>query len=286
MQAKVTLSTLFKKKQAGEKITMLTAYDYSFAKLIDSTEVDIILVGDSLGMVMLGYKDTLPVTMDEIVHHSKAVSRAVTRAFVVGDLPFLSYQASLEEGIKNAGRLLKEGGTQGVKLEGGRQILPLIQALVGTGIPVMGHLGLTPQSYHQLGGYRVQGRSEASARRIFEDALQLEEAGVFSLILECVPWQLAKLISSTLSIPVIGIGAGPHCDGQVLVLHDMLGLNPQYSPKHSKIFVNISHESSKGINQFIGEVKAGTFPTLDHSFTIDESLINALKGLSSENGNM
>lgn len=280
MAEQVTIQTLINKKQAGSRITMLTAYDYTFARLVNNAGVDMILVGDSLGMVMLGYKDTLPVTLEEMLHHTRAVARGTRKAFLVADLPFLSYQASVEEGIRSAGRFLKEGGAQGVKLEGGKEVLPLVQAMVGVGIPVMGHLGLTPQSYHQLGGYKVQGRSEQAARRIFEDALRLEEAGVFSLVLECVPWQLAKLISETLAVPVIGIGAGVHCDGQVLVMHDMLGLTPDYNPKHSKRFAQLDKIVLEAFGQFIIEVENNSFPSPEQSFSMDEALLDSLKGLA------
>lgn len=280
MAEQITIQTLLSKKQAGKKITMLTAYDYTFARLIDKAGVDVILVGDSLGMVMLGYKDTLPVTMEEMLHHTSAVSRGVQRALLVADLPFLSYQASIEEGVRNAGRFLKKGGAQGVKLEGGREVLHLVQTLVAFGIPVMGHLGLTPQSYHQLGGYRVQGRSEQGARRIFEDAMRLEEAGIFALVLECVPWQLAKLVSDTLSIPVIGIGAGVNCDGQVLVMQDMLGLNLDSTPKHSKKYANLDKIVIDAFTQFITEVESGSFPASDQTFSMDEPLVNSIKGFS------
>lgn len=280
MSDQVTIQTLINKKQAGSKITMLTAYDYTFARLVNNAGVDMILVGDSLGMVMLGYKDTLPVTLEEMLHHTRAVARGTRKAFLVADLPFLSYQASVEEGIRSAGRFLKEGGAQGVKLEGGKEVFPLVQAMVGVGIPVMGHLGLTPQSYHQLGGYKVQGRSEQAARRIFEDALRLEEAGIFSLVLECVPWQLAKLISETLAVPVIGIGAGVHCDGQVLVMHDMLGLTPDYNPKHSKRFAQLDKVVLEAFSQFIKEVENNSFPSPEQSFSMDEALLDSLKGLA------
>lgn len=280
MAEQITIQTLLSKKQAGKKITMLTAYDYTFARLIDNAGVDVILVGDSLGMVMLGYKDTLPVTMEEMLHHTSAVSRGVQHALLVADLPFLSYQTSIEEGVRNAGCFLKKGGAQGVKLEGGREVLHLVQTLVAFGIPVMGHLGLTPQSYHQLGGYRVQGRSEQGARRIFEDAMRLEEAGIFALVLECVPWQLAKLVSDTLSIPVIGIGAGVNCDGQVLVMQDMLGLNLDSTPKHSKKYADLDKIVIDAFTQFITEVESGSFPASDQTFSMDEPLVNSIKGFS------
>lgn len=281
MAEQITIQTLSSKKQAGKKISMLTAYDYTFARLIDKSGVDIVLVGDSLGMVMLGYKDTLPVTMEEMLHHTRAVSRGVQRALLVADLPFLSYNTTIEDGVRNAGRFLKEAGAQAVKLEGGKELLHLVQTLVAFGIPVMGHLGLTPQSYHQLGGYRVQGRSEQTARRIFEDAMRLEEAGIFALVLECVPWQLAKLVSETLSVPVIGIGAGIHCDGQVLVMQDMLGLNLDAAPKHSKKYSNLDKTVLDSFTKFVEEVESGAFPTNEQTFSMDEPLVNSIKGFSS-----
>ena len=230
---RVTTATLLEMKARGEKITMLTAYDYPTACLLDEAGIDMLLVGDSVGNVVLGYEDTLPVTMDEMIHHTRAVARGARRAMVVGDMPFLSYQASLPEAVLNAGRFLKEGGAQAVKLEGGSERANVVRALVETGIPVMGHLGLTPQSVHQLGGFRVQGKDEAAARRLLDSALALEEAGIFSLVLEAIPAELAAQVTSRLQVPTIGIGAGPDCDGQVLVVHDMLGLSGARCPSSS-----------------------------------------------------
>jgi 3-methyl-2-oxobutanoate hydroxymethyltransferase len=233
---------------------------------VDEAGVDIILVGDSLGMVILGYDSTLPVTMDEMIHHTKAVSRAVKRAMVVGDMPFMSYQVSAEDALYNAARFLQEAGAQGVKLEGGREVAEITRRITSAGIPVMAHLGLTPQSVHQFGGYKVQGKEDASAKRIMEDAKILEEAGAFSLVLECVPATLAKDVSESLTIPTIGIGAGVHCDGQVLVLHDMLGMFEKFIPKFVKTYVKLNVQMKESIQQYIDEVKRGVFPEKKHSF--------------------
>jgi 3-methyl-2-oxobutanoate hydroxymethyltransferase len=273
---RLTLNDIKTMKNKQEKIAMLTAYDYTMASIVDEAGIDMVLVGDSLGMVMLGYENTLPVTMTEMLHHCKAVSRAVKRAMIIGDLPFLSYQASNSEAIHNAGLLLKEGGVQGVKLEGGSEYCELISKLIKAGIPVMGHLGLTPQSLHQLGGYKVQGKEVESARRLIEEALQLEAAGIFALVLESIPALLAKLITAKLSIPTIGIGAGPHCDGQVLVIQDMLGMLPHFQPKHSKKYVNLYEIITKAIQQYNTEVKAESFPGQEHSFTLPDSVLEAL----------
>jgi len=266
MEKKVTTTTLHDMKEKGEKIAVLSAYDYPTARMIDEAGIDVILVGDSLGNVILGYKDTLAVTMDEMIHHTKAVSRAAKRALVVGDMPFMSYQASASDAIRNAGRFIKEGHAEGVKVEGGRGVLEKVEAIVQSGIPVMGHLGLTPQWIHQFGGYKVRGKNETTARAIVEDAKKLEEAGVFSIVLECVPWQLAKLITERSYVPTIGCGAGPHCDGQVLVLHDLLGLSGPHVPKFVKRYAQLEDVISKALVEFRQEVKAGKFPALEHSY--------------------
>ncbi len=264
--SKVTTATIRDMASKGEKITMLTAYDYPTALIVDEAGIDIILVGDSLGMVILGYDSTLPVTMDEMIHHTKAVSRAVKHAMVVGDMPFMSYQVSVEDALYNAARFLQEAGAQGVKLEGGREVAEITRRITSSGIPVMAHLGLTPQSVHQFGGYKVQGKEDASAKRIMEDAKILEEAGAFSLVLECVPATLAKDVSESLTIPTIGIGAGVDCDGQVLVLHDMLGMFEKFMPKFVKPYAKLNVQMKEAIQQYIDEVKKGTFPEKKHSF--------------------
>jgi 3-methyl-2-oxobutanoate hydroxymethyltransferase len=263
---KITTSVIREMKMTGEKISMLTAYDYSTALVTDEAGVDIILVGDSLGMVVLGYDSTLPVTMEDMLHHTKAVTRAVKRAMVIGDMPFMSYQASPDEAVLNAGRFLKEAGAQGIKLEGGREVADITRRIVSAGIPVMGHLGLTPQSVHQLGGYKVQGREIDAAKRMIEDAKILEEAGAFSIVLECVPEKLAEEITASLDISTIGIGAGIHCDGQVLVINDMLGMFEKFTPKFVKKYANLSIEMKDAIKGYTEEVKSGEFPGKEHSF--------------------
>ena len=263
---KVTTQSIKKMKQDGEKVTMLTAYDYSTAALLDQVGIDILLVGDSLGMVVLGYETTLPVTMEEMLHHTRAVSRATKRAMVVGDMPFMSYQVSTEQALKNAGRFLKEADAHAVKLEGGIEIADTVKKLVDSGIPVMGHLGLTPQSIHQLGGYGVQGKEDKAARKMINDAIALEQAGVFSLVLECVPTALAKDITEKVSVPTIGIGAGVYCDGQVLVTHDLLGIFEKFVPKFVKKYVELNKPIKKAVSEFIEEVKKGKFPGPEHSF--------------------
>ncbi len=255
---------------------MLTAYDFPMGKLVDAAGIDAILVGDSLGNVVLGYGSTIPVTMDDMVHHVKAVARGVDRAMVVGDMPFLSYHLSREESVRNAGRLLQEGGAQAVKLEGGAEVAGAIQAMVNAGIPVMGHLGLTPQSIHQLGGYKVQGRDEATARKLIDDALAIQEAGVFSIVLEKVPTPLAKLITEKLDVPTIGIGAGPHCNGQVLVTHDMLGLYGGVSPKFAKLYAQLNDQIMEALKGYKDEVENFTFPGPEHGFGMSEEVLDKL----------
>ncbi|MBI5787722.1 MAG: 3-methyl-2-oxobutanoate hydroxymethyltransferase [Candidatus Schekmanbacteria bacterium] len=264
---KVTIPDLVKKKQDGQKITMLTAYDCPTAKVLDEAEIDIVLVGDSLGMVVLGYENTLPVTMDEMLHHTKAVRRGLKRSLLVGDMPFMSYQLGVPEALYNAGRFLKEGGAEAVKLEGaGTRILEITRAMVEIGIPVMGHLGLTPQFVHQMGGYRVQGRNEEAAKLIVDQAQNLEAAGVFALVLEGVPPNLAKVITPQLKIPTLGIGAGPDCDGQVLVSLDLLGMSGAQSPKFVKRYANLREESLKAVRQFKQEVESQQFPTQEYCY--------------------
>jgi len=263
---KVTTSAVLKMKKDGEKISMLTAYDYSTAALVDGAGVDMILVGDSLGMVVLGYDSTLPVTMEDMLHHTQAVSRAVKRAMVIGDMPFMSYQVSAQEAVKNAGRFMKEAGAHGVKLEGGQEVAEAVRKITASGIPLVGHLGLTPQSVHQLGGYKVQGKDDKTARKLMEDAKTLEEAGAFSIVLECVPAPLAGEISRELTIPTIGIGAGVECDGQVLVVNDMLGMFEKFTHKFVKKYAELSGEIQAAVGRYIDEVKDGTFPGEEHSF--------------------
>lgn len=262
---KVTTLSLLKKKLKGEKITALTAYDYSTAKLIDEAGVDIALVGDTLGMVILGYETTLPVTMDTMLHHCKAVARGITRAMIVGDMPFMSYQISPEEALRNAGRFLQEGNAHAVKLEGGRPLVPTIELILDAGIPVMGHLGMTPQSIRKFGGFRVQGRSESDAERILEDAKALDQVGVFAIVLECIPKDLAKAVTEAVSAPTIGIGAGPHCSGQVQVTSDLLGLYGEFHPKHAKKYLNLSPQILAAFKEYVSEVQSGVFPGPEHS---------------------
>ena len=267
---KVTTLTYRQKKARGEIITMLTAYDYPTAMAMDKAGVDSILVGDSLGMVVLGYENTLPVTMEEMLHHCRAVSRGAKTALLVGDMPFMSYQVSVGEAVRNAGRFLQEGGMDAVKLEGGRERADAIRAIIGAGIPVMGHIGLTPQSVHQLGGFRAQGKTALAAKRLVEDARILEEAGCFSLVLESVPARLAELISKRLSIPTIGIGAGAGCDGQVLVTHDLLGLFDRFSPKFVKKYANFHDEMQRAFADYIEDVETRRFPAPEHTVEMAE----------------
>ena len=269
--AKISILDLQSKKQKGEKITMLTAYDYPFARLLDEAGVDSILVGDSLGMVMLGYESTLPVSMEEMLHHVKAVKKGVKRAFLIGDLPFMSYQASKEEAIKNAGLLMK-AGCDAIKLEGGKEVFDTVKFIVDMGIPVLGHIGLTPQSVSKLGGYRVQGRDKKSALRILESAMALEAAGAFGIVLECIPYLLAKLITEKISIITIGIGAGPFCDGQVLVLHDLLGIFEDKKPKFVKVYADLAPIIKQAIGSFIDEIKTKKFPDLHHAYALPEEV--------------
>lgn len=273
---KISTLKLLELKQKGIKITVLTAYDYSTAKLVDEAGVEVILVGDSLGNVLLGYDSTLPVTMDDMLHHTKAVARGTRNALVVADMPFMSYHISVSESVRNAGRFLQEAGANAVKLEGGREVADTVKAIISTGIPVMGHLGLTPQSVNQLGGFRIQGRDEAAARRILDDALALQEAGVFAIVLECIPAALAELVTAKLDIPTIGIGAGKGCDGQVLVFHDLVGLYSDISPKFAKRYATLRDIVIEAITGYRDEVKAGQFPGPEHSFEMDEDELKKL----------
>ena len=262
MQPKVTTSTLIKMKSEGKKITALTAYDYPFASMLDQAGIEIILVGDSLGMVVQGKENTLPVTMDEAIYHTSMVSRACSFSMVIGDMPFMSYQGSIDKAIDNAGRFLKEAGAAAVKLEGGADVCPVINALAKAGIPVQAHIGLTPQSVHQMGGFKVQRDEE----RLLEDAINVQEAGAFSVVLEGIPSPIAAKITKKLQITTIGIGAGVECDGQILVLHDMLGINNRFLPKFVKKYADIAGETKKGLEQYINEVKAQEFPSKEYEY--------------------
>jgi len=273
---KFTVSHFTQLKEKKEKITMLTAYDYSTAKMMDEAGIDTILVGDSLGMVILGYEDTLQVTMEDMLHHTKAVTRGAKNAFVIGDMPFLSYHITVEEAVRNAGRFIKEAGANAVKLEGGSEMLPQIKGILAAKIPVVGHLGLTPQSVNVFGGFKVQGKSSEQAEQLIQDALALEAAGVCAVVLECIPTKLAELITSKLSIPTIGIGAGVVCDGQVLVINDIVGAYDQLSPKFVKTYGNVGGEMKQAIRTYIEEVKNEQFPEEKHGFKIDESLLEKL----------
>lgn len=273
---KNTVVTLQQAKEKKEKLTMLTAYDYSMAKLIDEAGINMILVGDSLGMVMLGYEDTLSVTMEDMIHHTKAVARGAKNALVVADMPFMSYQTSVYDAVVNAGRLMKEGRAQAVKLEGGREVAEQIKAITEASIPVVAHLGLTPQSLNAFGGFKVQGKSEEAARKILEDAKIVEEAGASAVVLECVPAKLAKLITEKVNIPTIGIGAGADCDGQVLVYQDMLAMFSDFKPKFVKQFGQIGEQMKEAFCAYIDEVQAGTFPAQEHTFQINDEVIEKL----------
>jgi 3-methyl-2-oxobutanoate hydroxymethyltransferase len=275
---KTTTASFRQKKERAEIITMLTAYDYPTALAEDQAGVDSILVGDSLGMVVLGYENTLPVTMEDMLHHARAVARGAKYALLIGDMPFMSYQASTESAVRNAGRFLQEAGMEAVKLEGGRERLDAVRAISGAGIPVMGHLGLTPQSVNQLGGFRPQGRKAAAAKRLVEDAMLLEEAGCFSVVLESVPARLADLVSRRLSIPTIGIGAGVGCDGQVLVTHDLLGLFDRFTPRFVKKYADFHGEMQRAFGEYLDDVKNRSFPTEEHSVEMEEEEWQQLMG--------
>jgi 3-methyl-2-oxobutanoate hydroxymethyltransferase len=269
--SKVTIHTLRQMKERGEKIAMLTAYDATFARLLDEAGADVLLVGDSLGMVIQGHETTLPVTLDEIAYHCRAVVRGARRAHVVGDMPFMSYQTSVEQGITNAGKLMKEGGCHSVKLEGGAVHAELVSRLVSAGIPVMGHIGLTPQSFHQLGGFKVQGRAPGARERLISDARILEDAGVYSIVLEAIPADIAHDITAAVSIPTVGIGAGAGCDGQVLVSYDALGMDETFKPRFVRRYATLGTTIKEAIGHYVADVRAGTFPSDAESFTFAES---------------
>ncbi len=276
---KNTVITFKNAKKENKKLTMLTAYDYSTAKLIDESGVNAILVGDSLGMVMLGYEDTLSVTMEDMLHHTRAVARGAKNALIVGDMPFMSYQTSVYDAVCNAGRLIKEGRAHAVKLEGGIEVCPQIKSIVDASIPVMAHIGLTPQSVNAFGGFKVQGKDEEAAQRLIDAAKAVEQAGAFAVTLECIPEKLAEIITKSISIPTIGIGAGKGCDGQVLVYQDMLGMFSDFTPKFVKRYADIGLQMKEAFLSFINEVQNGAFPTIEHSFAIPDEVINKLNGL-------
>lgn len=273
---KNTVLTLQKMKENHEKAVMVTAYDYTTAKIMDEAGVNMILVGDSLGMTMLGYEDTLSVTMEDMIHHSAAVARGTKNAFLVTDMPFLSYQTSVYDAVVNAGRLMKEGRANAVKLEGGAEFAPHVEAIVKASIPVVGHIGLTPQSVNAFGGFKVQGKDEEAARKLLADAKALEAAGACIVLMECVPAKLAKLITEELSVPTIGIGAGPYCDAQVLVYQDLLAMYGEFKPKFVKVFANVGQLMREGVQAYIEETKNGTFPAEEHCFKMDDSVIEKL----------
>jgi 3-methyl-2-oxobutanoate hydroxymethyltransferase len=274
---RVTINQIKEMKQKGEKIAMLTSYDYATAKLVEDVGIPMILVGDSLGMVVLGYETPIPVTMDVMIHHTKAVVRGTTKALIIGDMPFMSYHVSVEEALRNAARFIQEAGAQAVKLEGGITVAEKVNRIVNCGIPVMGHLGLTPQSVHQLGGLKVQAKSLEAATRLIEDAQVLEQAGAFSIVLEAIHFKLAALVTKKIGIPTISIGAGPYCDGQVQIINDILGLFTEFVPKHAKQYVKLADIMSNALTEYYNEVKAGKFPTEKNSFIIDEAVLKALE---------
>ena len=274
---KMSIQGLREMKSQDQKFTMITAYDYPTAVLVDQSPIELILVGDSLGMTMLGYDSTVPVTMEEMIHHLKPVVRGARNTFIVGDMPFGSYNESTSQAVHNANRIMKEGMADCIKLEGGVSIATTVKAMVEGGIPVMGHIGLTPQTASLLGGFKVQGKDAESARRLLEDALAMEAAGAFSVVMECVPTPLARMITAKLRIPTIGIGAGPHCNGQVLVYHDLVGLYQRFTPKFVKQYANLGKEVSTALEKFSQEVVNGSFPGPEHSFGMSEEVLNELK---------
>ncbi len=276
MNKKFTVKSFQDAKDGNRKITMLTAYDYSMAKMVDEAGIDAILIGDSLGMVFQGNDSTLPVTVDDIIYHTRAVVRGAKRALIVSDMPFMSYHVSPEEAVRNAGRLVKEGGAHAVKLEGGVKYAKVIEAIVDAQIPVMGHIGLTPQSVNAFGGFKVQGKDEAAARQIIEDAKAIEKAGVFAITLEGIPAKLAKMVTEAVSVPTIGIGAGRDCDGQVLVINDMLGMFSDFVPKFVKQYAKLNIDINSALKAYIEEVGNGSFPTDSHTFSIDSDILDKL----------
>jgi len=271
---KITTRKIIEKKQKGEKIITITSYDYSMAKIVDESNIDLILVGDSLSMVMLGRPNTLSVTMDEMIHHTKAVSRGVSNALLVGDMPFLSYKVDVVEAVKNAGRFIQEGGAEAIKLEGGTEMCPTIKAIIDADIEVMGHIGLTPQAIYKLGGFMVQGKTVEAAKKLVMDAINLQETGVFSIVLESIPWQISKLITKAVDVPTIGIGAGPYCDGQILVIHDMLGIFTEFKPRFLKYFANIGESMKTALKTYRNEVENNIYPGKEHSYEFPEEDLN------------
>ncbi len=273
---RITINDIREMKQKGEKITMLTSYDYAIAKLVDQAGIPLILVGDSLGMVVLGYESPIPVTMDEMIHHTKAVTRGAKKALVIGDMPFMTYHVSVEDALRNAARFIQEGGAQAVKLEGGEIVADTVKRIVQCGIPVMGHIGLTPQSINQLGGFKAQGKTPEAAIKLLRDARALEAAGSFAVVLEAVPAPLARLITQKITVPTIGIGAGKDCDGQVQVVSDLLGLYTDFVPRHAKQYARLFEEINRAVASYMSEVKSGDFPTTKQSFSMDEAIIDEL----------
>ncbi|MBN1160541.1 MAG: 3-methyl-2-oxobutanoate hydroxymethyltransferase [Dehalococcoidales bacterium] len=274
---RVTINQIKEMKQKGEKIVMLTSYDYSTAKLVEDVGVPMILVGDSLGMVVLGYETPIPVSMDVMIHHTKAVVRGTSKALIVGDMPFMTYHTSTEDAMRNAARFIQEAGAQAVKLEGGVIVADRVKRIVECGIPVMGHLGLTPQSVYQLGGLKVQAKSIDAAARLIDDAIALEQAGAFAIVLEAIPFKLAQLVTKKVSVPTIGIGAGPYCDGQVQIINDILGLFTEFVPKHAKQYAKLADAMTGAVTEYYNEVRSGKFPTEKHSFIIDDAVISELE---------
>ena len=279
MTTRVTTRDIANMKTRGEKVPMVTAYDYTAAKLADEAGIPVVLVGDSLGMVMLGYDSTIPVTMEDMLHHVKAVATGAKRSMIVGDLPFMAYQVDTSQALRNSARML-QGGAHAVKLEGGESVAETTRRLIECGIPVLGHIGLTPQSINQFGGYRIQGKQKEEAAQLIRDAVALEEAGAFAVVLELVPSPLSKIITQRLSIPTIGIGAGPHCDGQVQVLHDMLGLYTDFVPKHTRQYAKLAETMSDALSSYASDVKDGSFPTDKESFDMDERVLEELEATS------
>jgi len=279
MKDKFTVANFLECKKTGKKITMLTAYDYPTAKIVDEAGIDAILVGDSLGMVVLGYEDTTRVTMDDMVHHAKAVVRGTKRAMVVVDMPFLSYHQGIYESVRNAGRLVSETGCKSVKLEGGEEVIEDVKAIIRAGIPVMGHLGYTPQSVNIFGGHKAQGKTIETAKKIYKDALLLQEAGAFAVVLECVPYKVAEFITGKLDIPTIGIGSGAKCDGQVLVMHDIIGMFRDFTSRHTKRYMDMGSALESSVKSYISDVMEGSFPTEKNFFTVEDEVIEALEKL-------
>jgi 3-methyl-2-oxobutanoate hydroxymethyltransferase len=275
--AKMTTKKIIEKKKNGEKIITITAYDYSFGRLVDECGFDLILVGDSLSQVILGHENTLGVTLDQMIHHTKAVSRGVSNALLVGDMPFLSYKIDIKDAVYNAGRFIQEGGAEAVKVEGGTEILPTVKAIIDADIEVMGHIGLTPQKVYRFGGHLVQGRTIDAAKKLIIDAINLQNAGVFSIVLEGIPWQIAKLVTESVDIPTIGIGAGQYCDGQIIIIYDMLGIFTEFKPKFVKHFGQVGQNIRDALNSYKDEIVSKKYPDLDHSYTYPTENLDGVK---------